>query len=539
MTPEVGSTPASGSAGPPGAARALAALWNPIERLFDVVYSSRWNPLHQSGNVAIVGFLMSLVTGVYLFLFYKIGDPHASVAAIEGRIFLGSWMRSIHRYSADLAMVAVVVHLVRKLIQGQTWGPRALAWLSGVALLGVVLACGWTGLVLVWDTQGQRIAVEGARLFDLLPIFSEPISRMFAGDQPVPRAFFFMNLFAHVALPLGIAALLWLHLVRVARPALLPPKPIRYGVIATILGWALVAPVPLPPAADLGALPGTMPTDLLYAFWLPVAQRLAPLLHLALWVASFGTLASLAWLWRPRRAIAVSTVDEDHCSGCTSCYQECPYEAIAMVRRNHPSRQTSEFVARVDPALCVGCGLCAAACAPMGVGPEGRTGRDQLAEARAFLEETPPSGRQVVVLTCRNGWQGALGGLAAPGRAIRPGGCSGSIHTSVIELLLRRGVKGVAIVSCPPRNCSFREGPKWLEARLHDGVEAELHERVDRRRVAVLSRSRGELGLVQLELAAFEQRLAELQIETEAQVEIVPECDQNAALEALAEITRG
>lgn len=531
--------PAAGAAGPPRAAAPLARAWALVERLFDALYGSRWNPLHQTGNVAVLAFLVCLATGVFLFLFYEIADPHGSVAAIEGRIFLGGWVRSIHRYAADLALVAVLVHLVRKFVQGQTWGPRALAWLSGVALLGVVLACGWTGLVLVWDTQGQRIAVEGARLFDLLPIFAEPISRMFAGDAPVPRAFFFMNLFAHVALPLGIAALVWLHLVRVARPALLPPRPLRRGILAAILVWSALSPVPLPPAADLGALPGEIPTDLLYAFWLPVAGRLPPPVHLALWAAGFALLASLARLWRPRRAIAVSTVDEDRCSGCTHCYHDCPYEAIQMVRRERPSRQTSDLVARVDPSLCVGCGICAAACAPMGIGPPGRTGRDQLALVRGWSEETAPSGRQVLVLACGNGWGGARAALAAPGRALRLGGCSGSLHTSVVEQCLRRGAAGVAILACPPRNCSFREGPKWAEARLFAGREAELPVRVDRRRVLFLARSPGELGFVLRELAEFERRLAALGSDRPPADEIEPECDREAERRLLAEWAGG
>ena len=37
------------------------------------------------------------------------------------------------------------------------------------------------------------------------------------------------------------------------------------------------------------------------------------------------------------------------------------------------------FQSYVNPDLCVSCGICAASCAPMGVGPPGRTGRDQLA----------------------------------------------------------------------------------------------------------------------------------------------------------------
>lgn len=77
---------------------------------------------------------------------------------------------------------------------------------------------------MVWDVQAQLLAVEGARLMDVLPFFSEPIGRGFAGDQPVRPAFFFLNLFAHILLPIGVGLILWIHVARIARPALLPPR---------------------------------------------------------------------------------------------------------------------------------------------------------------------------------------------------------------------------------------------------------------------------------------------------------------------------
>jgi ferredoxin len=527
---------AGGAAGPPRAAVVLSRLIAQIDRLFDRIYGARWSPLHQSGNLAILCFAVTLVTGIYLFLFYKIADPHGSVTAIQDRVFLGAWTRSLHRYSADLAIVAIVVHIVRKLVQGHTWGPRALAWVSGVALLGVVLFCGWTGLILVWDTQAQRIAIEGTRVVDLLPVLSEPISRMFSGIQPVPSSFFFMNLFLHVALPLGIATMLAVHVTRVARPALLPPRATRNTVLAALIVLSLVWPVALPPAADLRALPAEVPTDLLYAFWLPVARQLSPLAHLATWVLAAGALASLAWWWRPRRGISPSRVDEDSCSGCTNCYQDCPYEAIAMVRRTRESRQTSEFVARVDPSLCVGCGICAASCAPMGVGPAGRTGRDQWTAAAAFADAVGPSGHPVAIVACGNGVAEASTLLSGAGRHFFDSGCSGSVHTSVVELLLRRGFAGVFLLTCPPRNCFFREGPKWLAARVFDGREAELQSRVDRRRVAIESFSPAFTAALRARLAEFERQVAALDIRSEDQVELDAQCDLDAARRVLAEV---
>jgi len=523
-------------AGPPAAGIRLRRALAPLDGLFDRLYGSRWNPLHQTGNLAILCFLVALVTGLYLFLFYKIATPHASVARIQEQIWLGGWTRSLHRYSADLAMVATVLHVLRKLIHGQTWGPRAWAWTSGVLLLGVVLACGWTGLVLVWDTQALQIAVQGARIFDLLPIFAEPISRTFAGHAPVGSSFFFMNLFLHVALPLGIAALLAIHVARIARAALLPPRPLLLGALAALAVLSLVWPVALADEADLLALPGEMPVDLLYAFWLPVATRIPPALHLALWIAGFAGLAAVARFWRPRAPIAVSSVDEDHCSGCTSCYQDCPYEAIEMVRRTRPSRQSSEYVARVDSDLCVGCGICAAACAPMGVGPPARGGRDQLEVARAFAGRLVPGVREIAILACGNGHAAAYERLARPGRALYPTGCAGSVHTSVVELLLRRGFAGVAVLSCPPRDCFYREGPKWVGERLFHGREAELAERVDRRRVVHLAHSSAEVDRVEAALDEFERRLATIEVAGEAEFDLLAACDAEAAERRLRKV---
>lgn len=519
--------PGAAPAGPPRAARAVASLLAPADRLFDRLYGSRFNPLHQSGNLAILFFLVTLGTGVYLFLFYRIGDPHGSVVRIQESIFLGSWVRSLHRYSADLAMVAIVVHLLRKLAAGHTWGPRALAWTSGVVLAGVVLVCGWTGLVLVWDVQGQRIASEGARLLDLLPILSTPMARAFNGEEPVPSSFFFMNLFLHVAAPLGLAAGLWLHVSRVARPVLLPPKPIVRWMLALVALFAAIWPVAVPPPADLLALPGEIPLDLLFAFWLPAAFRLSPWAHLSLWIASFAALVAVARWWRPRRAINVSWVDEESCTGCTDCYQDCPYEAISMVPRSFgPPR--SELVARVDPDRCVGCGLCAASCAPMGVGPFGRTGRDQLAAAREWVAAIAPSGREVVVLACGNGPASRPERLAVEGAVVEPVACAGSVHSARIERLLRDGVGGVLLLSCPPRDCRFREGPKWLAARLFEGREAELKPRVDRRRVALVACSAHESDRAREAIAAMVARVRELDVAPDAGPEPGIECESSA-----------
>src|SRR6266545_3861422 len=105
----------------------------------------------------------------------------------------------------------------RTLVRADAWMNRLYGWRhnplyhSGalVVALFLVLVCGWTGFVMVWDVQGQVLAQEGARLFDVLPIFAEPIGRAFVGERAIPGAFFFLNLFAHIALPIGLGLLVW------------------------------------------------------------------------------------------------------------------------------------------------------------------------------------------------------------------------------------------------------------------------------------------------------------------------------------------
>ena len=500
--------PEAGPAGPPRAAAIPARIVQPLERLFDRAFGSAWNPIHQSGNLAILFLLATLASGLYLFLFYKIDDPYASVERIRTHVLLGGWVRSVHRFSADLALVSAALHLLRKLAQGHTWGPRTLAWTSGILLLGVLFACGFTGLVLVWDGQALALAREGARLLDLLPLFSTPISRMFSGAAPVPSSFFFMNLFLHVAAPLGLATLLAVHVSRLARPALMPPRRIAWLALGALALVAALLPVPHAASADLLALPGRAPLDVFFAFWVPFAQRVGPVAHIAAWLVA-GSVAMLAprW-WRPRtKSINTSWVDETLCTGCTTCVQDCPYEAIAMVPRSDFTRQATDLVARVDPSLCVGCGICAGSCAPMGVGPWGRTGRDQLAALDQLLRGSPGRASEVTVFTCSNaGWDGSAA-LRASGAEIVPVACAGSLHTSVVEACLRRGVGGVLVLSCPTRDCRFREGPKWLRERFYAGREAELHERVDRERVALAALSTAETPAALALLAGLTERV--------------------------------
>lgn len=186
----------------------------------------------------------------------------------------------------------------------------------------------------------------------------------------------------------------------------------------------------------------------------------------------------------------------------------------------------SELVARVDPSLCVSCGICAGSCAPMGVGPPGRTGRDQVARVQAFLAGSDRRSGHVVAICCVHGAAVSSPALEAEGAAVYRVDCAGNLHTSVIEILLRGGAGGVLVLACPPRDCWNREGAHWLEERVYHDREAELQARVDRARVRIAHASAGERQHAVTALRRFAADIATLG---------VPAADRTIEVDAVCE----
>ena len=513
--------------------RLLGRALSRLDGWADRLYGWRWNPLYQSGALVIVFLAILLVTGLYLIFFYRIGAPYESMARIDGQAWGGRWIRSLHRYAADGAVVAAAVHALRMFCQGRSWGPRALAWISGVFLVFLLYVCGWTGYVMVWDAHGHLLATGGARLLDALPLFSESVSRTFAGDTPLPSAFFFMNLFLHIAIPVGVVFFLWLHVSRVARPVLLPRRPLLWTSVGLLAAAAILAPVPLGPAADPLRIPGEVEMNVFYSFWIPMSRWASPAV---VWAAAGGVaiaLLAVPFLTRPRadRRPPPSVVSERLCTSCEQCYVDCPYDAIRMVERTDGR---DGLVARVNPAACVSCGICAGSCAPMGVGPPGRTGRDQLTRVREFVAERSFGDGDIVLVACGVSAGAAAravnGEREANGAARFPVSCVGNLHSSVVEYLVRAGARGVLVVACPPRDCRGREGPKWLVERLFNEREAELKERVDRRRVRVAYASLHDRRALETALEDFSRSLTRLDDPSgETAIEVDTECELSGA----------
>jgi len=486
----------------------LVRLVELLDALFDRAYGARWNPAQQSGGLAVALMLVAVVTGVYLMLVYRIGSPYESMQAIQAQAWGGRWIRALHRYVSDVAVVAVGFHALRMMAEGRTWGPRVLAWVTGLLLTGTMLVVGWTGYVLVWDDHARMLGGAGARLMDSLHVMATPIGRIFSGDSTAPASFFFLNLFVHMAIPLAMVALLWVHTLRLARSRWLPERRMWLTVTAVLTLLSIVWPATLGPSTDGLTLGDRAAYDVFYTAWIPFAQRMPAPLAWAVTVALVLVPLTATLWWRPARKHQAEPSHHNPlaCTGCGQCVVDCPFEAISMVP-NLTGRGTHTEVASVDASRCVSCGLCSGSCDQLAIGPPGRDGHSQVLAVRPLLAIADP--HAFVLVHCAHDGVGEA--LAARARAasavvvVREVDCVGSLHTLPVQQLVNAH-RGVFVLGCPPSRCHSREGTALALDRLLHGREPFLKKPLDITRVRFASGGRADLG----ELAAeFERFMAD------------------------------
>ena len=204
-----------------------------LKRNLNKVFPDHWS--FMLGEVALYSFIVVLLSGVYLTLFFKpsmieilydgsyaplrgvkMSEAYASSLDISFEVRGGLLMRQIHHWAALLFMAAIVTHMMRVFFTGAFRKPRELNWIVGFTLLILGLLAGFTGYSLPDDVlsgNGLRIADGVAKA---IPILGSYVSfALFGGEFPghdiIPRLFT-----AHILLVPGmILALVAVHLILV------------------------------------------------------------------------------------------------------------------------------------------------------------------------------------------------------------------------------------------------------------------------------------------------------------------------------------
>ena len=155
--------------------RALQSFSNFFLHLYPVKVPARVLRIRYSfrlGFIATVLFVILVVTGVYLMFFYTpaVGSAYGDMQHLRTSVGFGQLVRNVHRWSAHLMVLVVVLHLARAFFAGAYKRPREFNWVIGVTLLVLTLALSFTGYLLPWDQLSYWAVTVGTNLVQYVPL---------------------------------------------------------------------------------------------------------------------------------------------------------------------------------------------------------------------------------------------------------------------------------------------------------------------------------------------------------------------------------
>lgn len=262
-------------------------------------FPPKLNPMYFIGAISLFLIWVLVVTGTYLFLFYEM-NPEGAYKSVEyitkDQQYYGGIIRSVHRYAADALAISVLLHILQVFFSDRFRLSRWVAWVSGAVMLFWVWFEGITGYVLVWDEKGRMVAMEFARLLDVLPISVEPLSMLFNTNDRVTPVIFFVTNYLHLLIPCFLLILAWIHYMRISRPLISPPRPVAVTITLALIALSIIKPAVSAGPADLTKLIGEVEVDWFYLLPFPFVDWLGVS---AAWVWAFGFVAFVIFVSMP------------------------------------------------------------------------------------------------------------------------------------------------------------------------------------------------------------------------------------------------
>lgn len=132
------------------------------------------------GGITFLLFIILFVTGVFLMFYYTPSADQAywDVKDLEYQVPFGMFLRNIHRWSAHLMVITVMIHMFRVFMTGSYKPPRQFNWVIGVVLLLLTLLLSFTGYLTPWDQLGFWAITVGTNMAAAAPFigFEGPFS---------------------------------------------------------------------------------------------------------------------------------------------------------------------------------------------------------------------------------------------------------------------------------------------------------------------------------------------------------------------------
>ena len=168
------------------------------------------------GFIATVLYLILFISGTYLMFFYTpaVPDAYFDMHKLATSVAFGQFVRNIHRWSAHLMVLVVLIHLLRVFYSGAYKRPRQFNWVIGVFLLLVTLGLSFTGYLLPWDQLAFWAITVGTNIAGYVPILGDSARHILLGSTEVSAAallrFYVLHIYVLPALlTVGIGVHIW------------------------------------------------------------------------------------------------------------------------------------------------------------------------------------------------------------------------------------------------------------------------------------------------------------------------------------------
>src|SRR6056297_4069592 len=181
-----------------------------------------WYPLYALGSFSTVAYIVAAISGALLGFYYAPaaaaadGSPtvaYDSVLLIMGQLNLGYFLRSVHRWAAQIMVAAVFLHMLRVYFTGAYKEPRELNWLIGIVLISLTMVFGYTGYLLPWDQLAFWAGQIGVEMSLSIPLIGEWIAQLLFGGFSLSQATLQRMYILHVfLLPFVVTALIAIHI---------------------------------------------------------------------------------------------------------------------------------------------------------------------------------------------------------------------------------------------------------------------------------------------------------------------------------------
>jgi cytochrome b6 len=190
-------------------------------------------PIHRTtvfyflGGMALFLFVIQVITGVLLSLYYKPSPDQAfeSVRSIMTEVDFGWLIRSIHSWSANLLIGVVLLHLLTTYVMRAYRRPREMTWCTGVLLLGLLMAFGFSGYLLPWNQLAFFATRVGTAIMGVVPVVGKDLLLLARGGENVTGDTLARFYAVHVViLPLATFMLLGVHLYLVQKHGMSIPQ---------------------------------------------------------------------------------------------------------------------------------------------------------------------------------------------------------------------------------------------------------------------------------------------------------------------------